>query len=149
MQQFVSVESLQRKIGGGKSADKPGSVVDSHSSATAITDGLMQPTRTRREPRHSALIWPCSGWGLPCRFCYQNRGGLLPHHFTLAGSPHKLRVANVGGFFLLHFPSPYNARPLAGILLYGARTFLQPTACAANQRLSGELPAGIVRGGRN
>ena len=33
--------------------------------------------------RTSPLIWPCSDWGLPCRRCYQRRGGLLPHHFTL------------------------------------------------------------------
>lgn len=31
----------------------------------------------------------------------------------------------IGGIFLLHFPSLHSARPLAGILLYGARTFLQ------------------------
>ena len=31
----------------------------------------------------SPLIWPCSDWGLPCRRCYQRRGGLLPHRFTL------------------------------------------------------------------
>jgi len=30
-------------------------------------------------------IWPCSRWGLPCRPCYQGRGALLPHRFTLAG----------------------------------------------------------------
>ena len=42
----------------------------------------------------------------------------------------------IGGIFLLHFPSPwakalasaYSARPLAGILLCGARTFLQALA---------------------
>ena len=45
--------------------------------------GLKQPTRKRRGPRHSFPIWSCSGWGLPCRFCYQKRGALLPHHFTL------------------------------------------------------------------
>ncbi len=35
-------------------------------------------------------VWPrevpirhCSRWGLPCRPCYQRRGGLLPHRFTL------------------------------------------------------------------
>ncbi len=26
----------------------------------------------------------CSRWGLPCRFRYRSRGGLLPHRFTLA-----------------------------------------------------------------
>ena len=28
-------------------------------------------------------VWPCSGWGLPCHSCYQKRGALLPHPFTL------------------------------------------------------------------
>ena len=28
-------------------------------------------------------IWSCSEWGLPCHTCYQLRGALLPHHFTL------------------------------------------------------------------
>ena len=50
---------------GWKFADKPGSVVGSHSSGTAIADGLVQPTRERREPRHYSPIWPCPGWGLP------------------------------------------------------------------------------------
>jgi hypothetical protein len=31
----------------------------------------------------SPPIWPCSDWGLPCHRCYQRRGGLLPHLFTL------------------------------------------------------------------
>ena len=44
---------------------------------------LKQPTRKRRGPRHSFPIWSCSGWGLPCHFCYQKRGALLPHPFTL------------------------------------------------------------------
>src|SRR5690242_4224778 len=28
-------------------------------------------------------IRSCSRWGLPCRPCFQGRGGLLPHPFTL------------------------------------------------------------------
>ena len=51
----------------GESADKPGSVVDSHSSGTCVTTGLKQPTRMQRGPRHCIPIWPCSEWGLPCR----------------------------------------------------------------------------------
>ena len=35
--------------------------------------------------RLSPPIWPCSGWGLPCRTCYQMRGGLLPD--ATRGSP--------------------------------------------------------------
>ena len=37
-----------------------------------------------RGGRLSPHIWPCSSRGLPCRTCYHARGGLLPHHFTLA-----------------------------------------------------------------
>src|SRR5210317_51179 len=44
---------------------------------------LKQPTRKRRGPRHCFPIWSCSGWGLPCHSCYQQRGALLPHPFTL------------------------------------------------------------------
>ena len=32
-------------------------------------------------------IWSCSVWGLPCRHCYQRRGALLPHLFTLTCCP--------------------------------------------------------------
>ena len=39
--------------------------------------------------------------------------------------------------FLLHFPSSRDARPLADILRYGARTFLRATRA---RRLPGELP---------
>ena len=28
-------------------------------------------------------IWSCSVRGFACHFCYQKRGALLPHHFTL------------------------------------------------------------------
>jgi hypothetical protein len=36
------------------------------------------------EPCRVAPIRFCSRWGLPCRACYQPRGALLPHRFTLA-----------------------------------------------------------------
>ena len=48
-------------------ADKPGSVMDSHSSGIRVTANLKQPTRMQRGPRHCIPIWPCSEWGLPCR----------------------------------------------------------------------------------
>jgi len=46
-------------------AGKPGSVVGNHSSGTAVTGGLLRPTRKRRGPRHRFPIWSCSRWGLP------------------------------------------------------------------------------------
>ena len=67
-------------------ADKPGSVVDSHSSGIRVTTYLKQPTREQRGPRQCSPIWSCSEWGLPCHCCYQQRGALLPHHFTLTSS---------------------------------------------------------------
>ncbi len=76
-------------------ACKPGSVWsclrDGHSSGTSVTGRLKQPTRVAGLktslvpgfPHAATPIWSCSGWGLPCRFCYQSRGALLPHRFTL------------------------------------------------------------------
>jgi hypothetical protein len=64
-------------------ADKPGFVVDSHSSGRCVTAGLKRPTREPCGPHERSPIWSCSGWGLPCHACYQPRGALLPHHFTL------------------------------------------------------------------
>ncbi len=162
----------------GKSADKPGSVEvrppkpahpGNHSSASRVAATLKQPTREQREPRHCPPIWPCPGWGLPCRSCCQSRGGLLhdgafappeisltldftPFHPYLCPEEQALRLALHKGLCrlaaaksepsavcsLLHFPSPHGARPLAGILLCGARTFLHAPRGA--QRLPGELP---------
>ena len=48
-----------------ESADKPGSVVDSHSSGICVTTYLMQPTREQCGPHHCSPIWSCSEWGLP------------------------------------------------------------------------------------
>jgi hypothetical protein len=50
----------------------------SHSSGPAVACRLEQPTRGQHEPCYGPPIWSCSGWGLPCHFCCQKRGGLLP-----------------------------------------------------------------------
>ena len=60
--------------------------MDSHSSEIFVTKHLMRPTRGPCGPhvaRACPPIWSCSKRGLPCRCCYQHRGALLPHHFTL------------------------------------------------------------------
>jgi len=57
---------LQYSIKDG-AGHKPGSVEDSHSSRTGVTARLQRPTREPRGPRDRSPIWPCSGWGLPCR----------------------------------------------------------------------------------
>ena len=79
-----------------KLADKPGSVVGSHSSRRPVARTLWRPTREQREPRYRSPIWPCSGWGLPCRLRYRKRGALLPHLFTLTSADSRLRF---GGLF--------------------------------------------------
>ncbi len=77
---------------GWEPACKPGSVMDGHSSGMHVAVHLKRPTRGPCGP-HVATeaarppIWSCSGWGLPCHCCYQQRGALLPHHFTLTNRP--------------------------------------------------------------
>ena len=44
-------------------------------------------------------IWSCSEWGLPCHYCYQQRGALLPHPFTLACVPKNHRRSALCGTF--------------------------------------------------
>ena len=95
------------RIGGG-----------SHSSGPWIAPWLEQPTRASRGEtplppslafrRRKAPIWPCSGWGLPCRFRCRSRGALLPHPFTLACS----RKRDIGG--LLSVALSLDLRP-AGV----------------------------------
>jgi hypothetical protein len=86
-------------------ADTPGSVgcahcclaPGGHPSRPWIAPGLQRPTREHRAGSPQALsVWPCSGWGLPCRSCHQSRGELLPHPFTLTAR----RLATTGGGLL-------------------------------------------------
>ncbi len=67
----------------GELTYKPGSVEDNHSSGSCVTATLKRPTRIHCGPQLWIPIWPCSGRGLPCHNCYQLRGALLPHPFTL------------------------------------------------------------------
>ena len=104
---------VPRMAENARTACKPDSVrraealLDDHSSRPAVTGGIKLPTRTSRaeaslrrypgpgsgiSPRE-APIWHCSRWGLPCRSRCRDRGGLLPHRFTL--TPEQVR----GGLF--------------------------------------------------
>jgi len=107
-----------------ESIDKPGSVVDSHSSGRIVADTLKQPTRRHRGPRHRLPIWPCSRWGLPCR----SVAGLAVRSYrTISPLPDPRRSRErraIGGIFLLHFPSARAAQALPGTVPCGARTFL-------------------------
>ncbi len=62
----------------------------------------------------------CSRWGLPCQPCYQGRGALLPHRFTLtAGKPEAV-------CFLWHYPWGHPRRPLAGTVFPWSPDFPPP-----------------------
>ena len=116
---------------------KPGSVGDNHSSGTAVTDCLKQPTREPVQARCEPRGPPAPLFGLApggvCRAatCCHSRGALLPHHFTLTGT----EVPAV--YFLWHFPWVRTLQALPGALPDGARTFLQ--VCDETQRLPGRL----------
>ena len=70
-------------------------------SRTVIHLGRLSPNASSNLPGSSVghakriPIWSCSRWGLPCHYCYQQRGALLPHHFTLTPCLLQLR----GGIF--------------------------------------------------
>ncbi len=103
-----------REWRGWEPACKPGSVENGHSSGTCVTACLKRPTRGPCGPHAAAEtacppIWSCSRWGLPCRRCYQRRGALLPHHFTLTGSVELRRCIFCGTFRRLSPPRRYLA----------------------------------------
>ncbi len=73
--------------------------IGDHYSGTTLAYRLAQPTRTERYgapvPAFAGTPVPirsCSRRGLPCRSCFQKRGALLPHPFTLAS-----RRTGIGG----------------------------------------------------
>ena len=72
-----------------------------------------------RDKLRAVPIRSCSRWGLPCRLRRRRRGALLPHRFTLAGSPRERRSVLCGTFPELapagRYPAPH---------VHGARTFL-------------------------
>src|SRR5690606_19076904 len=104
----------------GKPADKPGSVVGSHSSRSCVAAGLERPTRERRGPRHGSPIRSCSRWGLPCRSVARLA---VRSYRTVSPLPDPLAGPSAV-CFLLHCPSACAAQALPGTLPCGARTFL-------------------------
>ena len=115
--------------------DKPGSVMDNHSSRTYVAVCLKQPTRTQRGPRYQVPIWSCSKWGLPCR-------SVLPLARCALTAPfHPYRLNNVlftlGGLLSVALAVGVKApQALPGTLPCGARTFLH---MGYIQRLSSQL----------
>ena len=69
----------------------------------SVTEHLMRSTQElRRTTFIRSSIWSCSRWGLPCQFCHQNRGELLPRLFTIAWA---LKTGPSAVCFLRHFLS--------------------------------------------
>src|SRR5262249_20190387 len=86
----------------------------------------------------AAPIRSCSRWGLPCRLCYQRRGALLPHPFTLT-----LLRQGYGGRFAFCCTVP-GVAPAGG---YPAPCFLEPGLSSPPyaERPSGLLTT-VIRG---
>jgi len=141
-------------LGGNAGAGrKPGSVVDNHSSGTAVADCLKQPTREsardRRWSKHCntpiggvalrpySPIWSCSGRGLPCH-------ELLPVARCALTAPFHPYRPRSAVYFLWHFPWTHAPQVLPGALSEGARTFLHNQCvtksysdCQAHSGISG------------
>lgn len=94
-------------------------------SWTVIPLGATSPQRSSNLPGPDAGHAIRSLFGLaPGGVC---RAGLLPDSrcaLTAPFHPYRLPEGNVGGIFLLHFPSACAAQALPGTLPYEARTFL-------------------------
>ena len=164
-----------------QAARKPNFVLDDHSSRPCLAAWLKQPTRgfrsvayaahdalqpcrsgplrdpVRRGTKISLPIWSCSVWGLPCHDCYQPRGGLLPHPFTLtAGRVHgfcplRNKPNSLRRFAFCCTGRTYalkrKPRTLSGTLPCGVRTFLPlRTANRRRQRSSSRLHSYSLQG---
>ena len=81
------------------------------------TSGTL-PEFQRKDTLYEIPIWACIQQGLHCHFCYQKRGGLLPHRFTLTHP-------KMGGLFsvaLIPRVTPGGRYPLS--FFRDVRTFL-------------------------
>ena len=135
-------------------ADKPGFVLDNHSSRPIIAYWLKLSTRFRRGPRlyfkSTGTLFEIAPSGVyRATNYYQPRGALLPHPFTLtcAQLPKPSAV-----YSLLHWSQARASQKLSGTLPFGARTFLPSIRLLMSklknttikQRLSGHLSARII-----
>ena len=87
----MQFRSLAHDVNTKESADKPGSVVDSHSSRPCVAAWLKQPTRERCGPHRCSPIRSCSRWGLPCRAALAPRA--VRSYRTVSPSPRTSRDA--------------------------------------------------------
>ena len=150
-----------------QAACKPGSVhrrppdgdqrIGDHSSGTTLADRLAQPTRMERygapvSEETPIPIRSCSRRGLPCRPCFQERGALLPHPFTLAS-----RRTGIGGLLSVALSLGLPVAQLAGRALPAALPSWSPDfpPVVAHQRSPGRpiegvrIPHGVEKGDSN
>ncbi len=111
-----------------------------HLSGSVIANALAQSTRMSNGTSSSFILLDLAPGGV----CLSNditaaAGGLLHRRFTLAVRLLRSRQQYTS---LLHYPSGRPARPLAGAMLYGVRTFLNPER--AGSRSPSQLGKGIV-----
>ncbi len=102
----------------------------------------------KAQARRAAPIRSCSRWGLPCHACYQARGALLPHPFTLTRLPRKARRAVC---FLWHFPWGRPRRALPGTVFPWSPDFPLPcpkTSTAAIRPASRDTETDVDRHGQ-
>ena len=113
------------------SSSLPGSSA-SHANAPLFGLAPDEVCRAVRVTTSAVGSYPVTACAAPTRLAPSlSRRHKPRHHFTLAGPLTQEGLcrltaskSGLGGIFLLHCLSPRGARPLAGILLYGARTFL-------------------------
>jgi hypothetical protein len=91
--------------------------ITAHLDATDPDDSAETRFSAWRTTRTAIPIWSCSRWGLPCRCCYQLRGALLPHLFTLTSRSWRF-------VFCGTFPGVAPAGRYPAPCFRGARTFL-------------------------
>ena len=105
----------------GGDANKPGFVVDNHSSRPEIARRLKRSTRSQRGPRHKRAYLIL----LRVEFTLQPTvtSGPVRSYRTLSALP-VLANEPSAVFSLLHLSSVYTAQTLSGTLPCGARTFL-------------------------
>jgi hypothetical protein len=97
------------------------------------SEQLRDRSRSRGPAYDLYPAWPCSRWGLPGRRHYCRRRWSLTPPFH----PHLPEISGRHYASLLHLPSGRPARPLAGTVLFGVRTFL--SAAFAAPRPPGQL----------
>jgi len=118
-------------------ADKPGSVVGSHSSGTMVTHRLKQPTRRLRraaDVRRRACLFGFAPSGV--YLAVRVATSAVSSYLAISTLPDPVLRPAIGGIFSVALSvalglSTYSAQALPGTLPYGARTFLYAAKHAA------------------